>query len=49
MLKSLIDKHGDNSSIQDMIIIFLSVNAIPEFIGHCDDCGDDVYEYTLEI
>ena len=49
ILKSLIDKHGDNSTTQNMIIDFLELNGIPEFIGHCDDCGDDVYEYTLEI
>lgn len=49
ILKYLIDKYGNNSSIQDMIITFLSMNAIPEFTGHCGDCGDDVYEYTLEI
>ena len=49
ILKSLIDKYGNNSSIQDMIIDFLELNGIPKFIGHCDDCGDNVYEYTLEI
>ena len=49
ILKSLIDKYGDNSNIQNMIIDFLESNAYPEFISHCDDCGDDVYEYTLEI
>lgn len=49
ILKSLIDKHGNNSTIQNMIIDFLGLNGIPKFIGHCDDCGDNVYEYTLEI
>lgn len=49
ILKSLIDKYGDNSAIQNMIMDFLELNGIPKFIGHCDDCGDNVYEYTLEI
>ena len=49
ILKSLIDKYGNNSRIQDMIIDFLELNGIPEFICHCDECGDNVYEYTLEI
>ena len=49
ILKSLIDKHGNNSSIQDMIINFLELNGIYKFIGHCDECGDNIYEYTLEI
>lgn len=49
ILKSLIDKYGDNSNIQNMIIDFLESNGDSEFIGHCDECGDDVYEYTLEI
>lgn len=49
ILKSLIDEYGDNSTIQNMIIDFLELSGIPEFIGHCGDCGDDVHEYTLEI
>lgn len=49
ILKSLIDKYGNNSTIQNMIIDFLELNGIPKFIGHCDECGDDIYEYTLEI
>lgn len=49
ILKSLIDKYGNNSTIQNMIIDFLELNGIPKFIGHCDECGDNVYEYTLEI
>ena len=49
ILKSLIDKYGDNSTIQNMIIDFLELNGIPKFIGHCDECGDNIYEYTLEI
>lgn len=49
ILKSLIDKYGNNSTIQNMIIDFLELNGIPKFIGHCDECGDNIYEYTLEI
>lgn len=49
IFKSLIDKYGDNSTIQNMIIDFLELNGNAEFIGHCDECGDDVYEYTLTI
>lgn len=49
ILKSLIDKYGDNSTIQNMITDFLELNGIPKFIGHCDECGDNIYEYTLEI
>lgn len=49
ILKSLIDEYGDNSTIQNMIMDFLELNGIPKFIYHCDECGDNVYEYTLEI
>lgn len=49
ILKSLIDKYGDNSTIQNMIIDFLELNGTPKFISHCDECGDNIYEYTLEI
>lgn len=49
ILKSLIDKYGDNSTIQNMIMDFPEFNGISKFIGHCDDCGDNIYEYTLEI
>lgn len=49
ILKSLIDKYGNNSTIQNMIIDFLELNGTSKFIYHCDECGDNVYEYTLEI
>lgn len=49
IFKSLIDKYGNNSNIQNMIIDFLELNGDPEFIGHCDDCGDDIYKYTLTV
>lgn len=49
ILKSLIDEYGDNSTIQNMIIDFLESNGIFKFIRHCYECGDNIYEYTLEI
>lgn len=49
ILKSLIDKHGDNSNIKNMIIDFLELNGDSEFIGHCDECGDNIYKYTLTV
>lgn len=49
ILKSLIGKYGDNSTIQIMIVKFIKLNVYPKFIGYCNDCDDDVYEYTLEI
>lgn len=49
ILKSLIDKYGDSPNIKNMIIDFLELNAYPEFISHCDECGDDIYKYTLTV
>ena len=49
ILESLIDKYGNNSAIENMIMDFLELNGIPKFIYNCDKCGNNVYEYTLEI
>lgn len=49
IFKSLIDKYGDNPTIQNMIIDFLELNGNAEFICHCDECSDDIYKYTLTI
>lgn len=49
IMKSLIDKYEDICDFKNMIIDFLEMNAEPEFKYHCDQCGDSVYEYTLEI
>lgn len=49
MIKSLIDKYGDICDLKNMIIDFLEMNAEPKFLSHCDECGDNVYEYTLTI
>lgn len=49
ILKSLIDKYSDICDLKNMIIDFLEMNAEPKFLFHCDECGDNVYEYTMEI
>lgn len=46
ILKYLIDTAKD---IDYMIIDFVENNGKPEFVRHCNDCGDDIYKYTLTV
>ena len=46
ILKHLIDTTQD---IDYMIVDFVENNSSAEFIRHCSNCGNDIYEYTLII
>ena len=45
----LIDKLCDNYDLDDLIMNLCSQYGETKFCFHCDVCGDDVYEYTLNI
>lgn len=46
IMKHLVDI---TNNIDTMIVDFVNDNGEPKFIRHCNDCGDDIYEYTLEV
>lgn len=49
IMNSLMDKYGNERNINDLIMNFVYDNGEPEYKFHCDQCGDSVYEYTMEI
>ena len=48
IFKSMIDNMKD-SDIIDFIIEYCKNYGKVEFEGHCDECGDNIIKYTLEI
>lgn len=49
ILHKVIDKCDDFGTIQNMITSLLEQLGEYELIGHCDQCGDNIYEFTLNI
>ena len=45
-VKSINDKSKD--SMREFIIEMLSIIGEPKYLYHCDQCGDDVYDYVLK-
>lgn len=44
-----LDKVEDIATLQDMLISALEYAGEFEDLGHCEQCGDFIYSYTLEI
>lgn len=48
-IKALVDKEEDLAVLQQILISIVDSNGEYKDLGHCETCGDDVVEYTLEI
>jgi hypothetical protein len=48
-IHELIDKIGDISSLQGIVMNISESEGDYECLGHCDQCGDTIYKHTLEI
>ena len=47
-----LNRESDRGTLQQFLIDIAQTNHIQstvEFIYHCDQCGDDVYEYTFKL
>lgn len=44
-----LDKVEDIATLQDMLVSALEYAGEFEDLGHCEQCGDFIYSYTLEI
>lgn len=49
VIKKLIDKENDLGTIQSILIDLVETRGDFEDIGQCDQCGDWITKYTLEI
>ncbi len=48
-IKTLIDKETDLGLLQSILIDFIETKGNYKYLYTCGDCGDSVYETTLEI
>ena len=48
-IKTLIDKETDLGLLQSILIDFIETKVNYKYLYTCSDCGDSVYETTLEI
>lgn len=45
----LISRCEDISILQDILMDYIDCNGKYEDLGHCEECGDHITKYTLEI
>ena len=49
VIKKLIDREDDLGVLQSILIDLVEFQGEFEDLGHCDQCGDWITKYTLEI
>ena len=48
-IKKLIDKESDLGTLQSILINLVETRGDFEDLGNCDQCGDWITKYTVEI
>lgn len=41
--------HASEETLQDMLITFLELDGSYKTVGHCEQCGDTISEYSFVI
>ena len=49
VIKKLIDREDDLGVLQSILIDLVETQGEFEDLGHCDQCGDWITKYTVEI
>ena len=49
IIHKVIDSATDSSSLQSMLTEYVETAGEYEYLYTCEECGDSVYEWTLEI
>ena len=49
VIKKLIDREDDLGTLQSILIDLVETQGEFEDLGHCEQCGDWITKYTLEI
>ena len=49
VIKKLIDKEDDLGTLQSILTDLVEIQGEFEDLGHCEQCGDWITKYTLEI
>lgn len=48
-IKKLVDKENDLGTLQSILIDLVESQGEFEDLGHCDQCGDWITKYTVEV
>lgn len=49
IIKNMLDKVEDTAILQDVWMNIMECAGEYENLGECSQCGDYIYEYTLEV
>ena len=49
VIKKLIDREDDLGTLQFILVDLVETQGEFEDLGHCDQCGDWITKYTVEI
>ena len=49
IIKKLIDREDDLGTLQSILMDLVETQGEFEDLGHCEQCGDWITKYTLEI
>lgn len=48
-IKRVINIETDRGSLQQILMDLIERNGIVENVGYCEQCGDSIYTYVLEL
>lgn len=49
VIKKMLDRVEDPADLQNVWMNIMECIGDYEFVGHCDECGDNIIKYTLEL
>lgn len=49
VVKKVVEKTTDVGLIQTILIDLVECIGKQEYLGHCEECDDDIEQYTLEV
>ena len=49
VIKKLIDREDDLGTLQSILTDLVEIQGDFEDLGHCEQCGDWITKYTLEV
>lgn len=49
VIHKLVDNEQDISILQNLFMTLMESQGTYEHLGHCSECGDDVFEFSLTL
>lgn len=44
-----LNRESDRKTLQQFLIDISQIRGEEKYVAHCDECGDNIYEYTLKL